>query len=237
MKTIKFARDPYDMGFPMFSKEHLDLEENHVYILCGCNGYGKSTLMRCIMEEIRYPDGTDLNDVYHNPFMALYTQKEKELEKPYILLTFDKGNRSGHTEESYLRGAMRDFTSSNGEGIIDRFGDNLVAFKKWLADPSCPKEDKTAFFFFDDVDAGTSIDMLLDVKAVIGYMAADCRKAGVFYIFIVPSNAFEMTFGDAPGWTCLDAITLKELHFKDYEDYRTYVQKTRKAKDKRNSKI
>ena len=49
---------------------------------------------------------------------------------------------------------------------------------------------------------------------------------------VITANSYEL----ARRFKCIDVINMKEISFKDYDDYANYVSETRKYKDTRNKK-
>ena len=47
MKTFKIIRNPYDDKINIFKKKEITLESG-VTVLVGCNGFGKTSFLKCI---------------------------------------------------------------------------------------------------------------------------------------------------------------------------------------------
>ena len=84
------------------------------------------------------------------------------------------------------------------------------------------------WIFFDAIDSGLSVDNVVDVKECLFKTIFDDNPNTDVYI-IVSANEYEL----ARDESCFDVYNGKYIKFKDYEDYRNFILKTRKIKDKR----
>ena len=114
---------------------------------------------------------------------------------------------------------------STGENIIRRFGKGLQVLGNWIRE----NKGKKLFIFFDDCDAGTSIDMINDIKDVFDLIIEDCKRNSIEYYMILTSTSYEM----CKDLNCISVIDFKPTKFKTYESYKKFVLKTRAEKEKR----
>lgn len=203
---FKIIRDWYDSGEKIYNKASVEIKEG-LTVLCGCNGCGKTTLLHQIKN-------------------ALTKENIPFLHFDNLL---DGGNNS--VSESLFRGEM-DFVaqsvcSSEGENIninIGKFAQKMGAFVRKN------QTAKEMFFLMDAIDSGLSIDNVIDAKRqLFNLVIEDCKSKGISAYIIVPANEYEL----ARGEKCLDTLNLKYAEFSDYETFRDFVIKTRKAKNQR----
>lgn len=203
---FKIIRDWYDIGEKIYNKSSVEIKDG-LTVLCGCNGCGKTTLL-------------------HQIENALTKENIPVLHFNNLL---DGGNNS--VSESLLRGEI-DFVaqaacSSEGENInmnIGKFAKKMGAFVHKN------QTKKEIFFLMDAVDSGLSIDNVVDIKKYLfNTVIEDCESKGISVYIIVSANEYEL----ARSEQCLDTLNLKYIEFSDYEAFRNYVIKTRKAKNQR----
>ena len=90
---------------------------------------------------------------------------------------------------------------------------------------------KELWFLFDALDSGLSIDAIAELKTDLFQFVIDQNPDKDVYI-IVSANGYEF----ANGERCYDVANCKEVTFKDYNDYRKFILKSRQQKIKRNKK-
>lgn len=215
---------------PIFKSTSLTIPKNSVYVLCGCNGYGKSTLLEQIRNKL-YKDYDDLEQVLTNRLYQLFHKDDGTIKKGGFIC-FDKDTRISLNENDFFISYANTLSLSNGEGLISKFGGVLGLLKKWITD----NNGKSLFLLLDDLDSGTSIDSLHEIKSVIELVINDCIENKVDYYVIIPANSYELTYFDHIKVTCIDSVDFRELVFNDYQDYKKYVLETSAEKDKRFSK-
>lgn len=223
-RTIKTWRNPYDAGFSTTRATKVTFAKG-ITVLVGCNGAGKTTL---------------LNNI------------ESKLKKDHIPV-FNYSNENARSDIITKASFYGNFDiiaaskcSSEGENVSLCFGQKLKEIRHFIAtgktissrpffvndDASDSPESSERWILIDAVDSGYSIDNILDLKAVFGYMQDDAKKHGVDLYIIVSTNAYEF----ANNETCLDVITGKPIRFDSYDDYKKFVIKSREKKEKRESK-
>lgn len=205
---IQTWRDPYDEGFNTTWAKNVQFERG-ITILVGCNGIGKTTLLKNIQAECK--------------------------KKNVPCLFFDNLKDGGssnydaliNSSSFGLLGSL--MMSSEGERINQNIG--LFARKigkKMYTDYSDAKE---VWLLFDAVDSGFSVDNIVELKRDLFETILADQKHKDIYI-VASANEFEL----ARGEKCLNVERGKYIEFKDYEDYRNFILKTREKKEKRLSK-
>lgn len=207
-RTFKIDKDPCDIGCKIYKKSKITLNTG-ITILVGCNGIGKTTLIRALKEQL------------------------KDDKIPFI--HFDNLRDGGSAARS-MAGFRNDFTflataafSSEGENIhmnMARFANRITSFIK-----ENNGSDKELWIFMDAVDSGYSVDNIEDVKNFIHLILKDYENNNDIY-FIISANEYEMVRNEQ----CFDVLRGKYRNFKSYEAYRNFILKTREEKNKREYK-
>ena len=203
MKKFTVPTRPFDDDMRLYLRKEVEFRPG-LTTLIGCNGSGKTTLMLLIKDKLRQ-------------------------DKDVLVLSYDDRFEGG----SNLMGALafRDdmsgvasmFMSSEGERIIRGVGYFARGIRKRIQKAN-PKE---IWILLDAVGSGLSIDGIQDVKDFANAVIMDNR--GVLVYFVVSTNEYEFTIGADN----IDVTTFRHLKFKDYDEYRDYILKTAKKKEKR----
>lgn len=118
--------------------------------------------------------------------------------------------------------------SSEGENIFNIMGD--VVREMGRITRQNPKAEEL-WFLFDALDSGLSIDVIDEMKTDLFDFVIEQNLDKDVYI-IVSANGYEF----ANGERCYDVANCKEVSFKDYDDYRKFILKSKEQKLKRNKK-
>lgn len=204
MRKFKIDRDWNGIGCNIYQKGTVTLNPG-VTVLVGCNGIGKTTLIR---------------------------QLKAKLEKESIpVISFDNLHDGGHHARSsavyfnnwsFVAASMQ---SSEGENInlnIGNFAGRLGHFQMKHA------KAEELWIFLDAVDSGLSVDNVVELKSLF-QLILENRGATEIYI-VVSANEYELARGEA----CYDVLRCKYTKFSSYERYRNFILKTREAKDARD---
>ena len=119
----------------------------------------------------------------------------------------------------------RTMMSSEGENIVNVLEDIAKKMGCMSQDNSDAKE---LWFLFDAIDSGLSIDNVIDIKENLIPLVIETEKDKDVY-FVISANAYEF----ARNANCFDVINGKYIKFKDYEDYREFILKSKTQKLKR----
>ena len=224
MHTIKTWRDPYDDGWATTKKEEIDFKPG-ITILVGCNGIGKSTLLRNIKSQL-----------------------EEENIPYYMFDNLKDGGRESIDrmihEGKDLGTVARMLSASEGENISNNLG--IMARKLWkfivsgendnknfddIFNPEKSKKvtSKERWILLDAVDSGYSIDNVVDLKSLFDLVLGDAKKMDCEVYVIASANEYEL----AADMDCLDVAEGEYVTFSDYEDFRTFILESRNKKNVR----
>lgn len=185
-----------------------------ITVLVGCNGLGKTTLIKNIRDELK-----------------------KQNIEAFSLKANDRLN------DDFMSGFNKAM-SSEGEGItidVSRVINNLREYidtgivpSKFPYLESDKKESKSSerWLLFDSIDSGYSIDNIIDFKTFLEEIMKDAKDKNLKLYIIIAANSYEF----ANGQDCMDVSTGKYLRFKSYETYKKFILKTRDKKTKRIEK-
>jgi predicted ATP-binding protein involved in virulence len=225
---IKVWEDPYGDGFPTTSCEELDLNTG-LTVLVGCNGSGKSTLIENIASQckkdnipyLKYDDRADSDNLKYRSledqdygFVAT-TMQSSEGERivanisklAYSLYRFLK---TGETDKSRVQKAF--------EALYTSDKSNKITSNKRV-------------ILLDAIDSGMSIDNVVELKYFFQLVMKDAAQLNEELYIVVSSNEYELVNGED---NCIDVTTGDLVSFKDYSDFRSFILKTRKIKEKRD---
>lgn len=207
MRITQIAKRPYDNRI-LYDKTTVDLKEG-INILCGCNGSGKTTLLKTIERKI---------------------EDRCEKDNTIKLITFDDDGMDGryHADKLFkaenFEGLVRDKWSSEGERRFDRLSYVISRVGQAVRD-----KYKTIVCLVDGIDSGLSIDLLHEYVDGLKYVEDRIKKDGVEFYFVMSTNQYEMT----KDFRNIDITTLKDISFKDYEEYKNFIMNSKEEKDRR----
>ena len=220
---IKIDKNPFGER-QMFTKGYLEFPDcGGVFCLVGCNGSGKSTVMDYVKRWLEKEKAYEIKGRYLDLRGAF---GEKVEYSNYAYFNFDKHAIVADDEMDLLHQRFGVGYSSTGEGIMERLGNGLSRLGDWVRDKK--NSGKHLIVFFDDCDAGTSLDMIGDIKKVVSLIVKDCTEHGIVCTFILSANSYEM----CKGYECIDVWDFKKVEFLDYEDYKKFVLRSRARKEK-----
>lgn len=203
MRTFDIPTKPFDDDMRLYLHNKVTFHPG-LTTLVGCNGSGKSTLMTLMKDKLRY-------------------------DKDILLLSYDDRFDGQSNLMSALgfrgdtEGVIQMFASSEGERIIRGVGYFAQGIRKRILKAN-PKE---IWILLDAVGSGLSIDGIQDIKNLAKVIAED--NADIPIYFVVSTNEYEFTIGSDN----IDVTTFEHLKFKSYDDYRKYILKTYKKKQRR----
>lgn len=206
MRKFTVSTRPFDDDMRLYLRKDVEFYPG-LTTLVGCNGSGKTTLMQLIKEQLK---------------------KDKDA----LVLSYDDRTDGQSNLMSYF-GAMGYtdrlvdmFVSSEGE----RISRGLGLFAQGLRQKIGKANPKQLWIFMDAVGSGLSIDGILDIKDFVNTVIMD--NLGIEVYFVISTNEYEFTIGS----DSIDVTTFDHLHFKSYEEYRKFVLKTSKKKERRYKK-
>lgn len=194
---------------PIFKKTEIEFQPG-LTVLVGCNGSGKTTMLKQIKNNLT---------------------KEGE-ETPYLLYDNYKNGIKGMISATMSLGDFSLFKdnvfNSEGEGIVTAL--LKVSCDMGILIRNNPNANEY-WFLFDAVDSGLSIDNIIDVKQnLFKFVLNDCKSKDIY--IIVSANSYEF----ASGEQCLDVAKGKYITFKGYKGYRRFILNSEKIKQRRYDK-
>lgn len=213
--TFKLHKDYWECG-NLYNKCTHTFNKG-LTVLVGCNGAGKSTTI---------------------------TQIRKKLvadNRP--VFGFDNIINGGSNLyqgllEGYHPGGVKALSSlacsSEGEKIQQNMVIKARNGLKKAIEKASESGDKELFLLFDAVDSGASIDNIIEMKDFFKLIIQDQKEKNDIDVFVIVSaNSYEMANGEA----CYDIGHNKYVTFKDYDDYKKFILKSRKFKERRLDKF
>lgn len=208
MKKFQLEQYPYNTGQKVFNKKTVTFKPG-VTVLVGCNGCGKSTMLRQIKRQLdnknipnylwddRSMGGTNLRS------MAIATANFD------IMSYVNVGLSEGET----IDGGLMYIAKELGHLILNQH-----------------KDAKEFYILFDSIDSGYSIDNVIELKEYLFDTILNNKPNPNMNIYIlVSANEYEL----ANDEECLDVVNAKYITFASYDDYKTFIIASRDAKDAR----
>ena len=223
---IKIEKEPYNEGEQIFTKNSIDLKDNTINCVVGCNGSGKTTLLTMIEQYLRDVKKAHIIecDYFGNALKGIFGEEDGKDSDLYVI-SFDKDSYITYREFDYFFNTASKAYSSTGENIVDRFCKHVDLLGDTLKD----LHDCKLFVFFDDCDAGTSIDMIDDIKQVFNVIKRACEYKNITYYILISSNSFEMV----KDLNCISVHDFSNYVFNTYDEFKTFVCESRMIKNKR----
>jgi len=206
MRTFKIEKNPNECG-KLYYRDTVTFESG-VTVLIGCNGCGKTSLL----SQIKY--SLDKENIPYIFYDNLHDGGENARSKAGFF-----------GDMSFLAAAIQ---SSEGENIVMNMcniGCKMGALTKKYPDA------KELWFLFDAVDSGLSIDNIIDLKEGLFEAAIKYNPDKEIYI-IASANEYELCHGEK----CFDTYLCKYVNINSYKQYKNFILKSRRRKDKREEK-
>ena len=225
---IKTWRDPYDAGFTPTKPKEIELNTG-LTVLVGCNGAGKTTLLRNISEEckkqhIPYLSYDNLHDGGKSSFAELMCGEDYQ-EAAYLM-----SSSEGECIKANLGRKSKIFKEFVEKGIVN---DRFYRFSKaFSGDKEEVIKSNDRVFLFDAVDSGLSVDSVVEIKSLFDLILKDFKDSGKNIYIVIAANEYEL----ARNSECFDVNKGEYIRFKDYEEYRSFIIKSRQKKEKRIEK-
>lgn len=228
MLEIKTWRNPYDSGFSPTKPTKILLKPG-LTVLVGCNGAGKSTLLAniqdvCEKEKIPCHFYNNLTDGGRNLI-------EQAIWNGNVEFGADIWNSSeGETIKIGFGEVSKKIKSFLETGCFKSEKNRLaMALRKAEGVPEQKILDKRRVLLFDALDSGLSVDSIVELKEIFGYIEEDSASFGVETYIVVAANEYEL----ARNSECFDVNDGRYLRFEGYEAYRYFILKSREKKEKR----
>ena len=206
-RRFKLRRDYWDRGVYLYGRSSVTVRPG-VTVLIGCNGSGKSTMLRQIGDQLKEENAA-----------VVYLRYDKEREQKDMRLAEGMA-----TFEIFASWAV----NSEGEQIVVR----LQALAGEVGNLVRRSNQKDLFVLLDGVDSGASLDNIVDMKTYLLDMLVDrLKEEGRDLYIIATANTYELSEGE----DCIDVTTCQHRRFKNYEEYRSCVLESRKKKENRPS--
>lgn len=205
---MKFSiiRDYYGKKDYIYSKKNIEIEQG-LTVLVGCNGSGKTTLLKQIKDLCKK------EDIPCYSFDNLHEGGHESINKAVFY-----GNVSFLAES---------LSSSEGENINLNISNRAREIGYFVHKNS--NADKL-FILMDAIDSGLSIDYVIELKEYLfKTILKDTSKKGIETYIIISANEYEM----ARNEKCFLIPDMKYDTFKDYNEYRDFIIKSRNKKNKR----
>lgn len=222
MQEFRIPSYYYDEDRKLFENEKLVLEDNSITCLIGCNGTGKTTIVKTIEKTLFRRNAFEIRGKYMD-FRGCFQDKSYNNE---IYISFNKFFEQPNSEEECIFSKLQLNFVSTGEGIISRYGNALQLLGKEVVKPE--NKGKQIYIFFDDCDAGTSIDVILEIKDVLNLIKESCEQNGLTYYIILTANSYEL----CRDLDCISVHNFEHKKFNSYEEYKQFVLESRAIKNK-----
>lgn len=203
---FELIRDPYEEDKFVFEKSEIEIKPG-VTVLVGCNGSGKSSLLKQIAYRLKNAG---------IPF-----------EK------FDYKNDGGRKmREQFL---YQDEISAFAATISGSEGEEIIVNMMKIAAKLGSSFNRVAdsggkefWILLDAIDSGLSADNIFDIKEYLFDTIFE-NSGDVEIHIVVSANSYEM----CRQTNCFDVIKGEYIAFKDYEEYRNFILESKKTKEKR----
>lgn len=207
MRSFKMEDlDPLDSGYNVFSKRKFAIETG-VTVLIGCNGSGKSTMLKVIKSEL------------------------EEIGIPFIYYDNYKNGGSHARNDAFFR---NDFSfvgasmcSSEGENI--NMNINIIAGKISDAIFNIYRDSSEIWILLDAVDSGLSIDNIIELKEFFDAIINTAPDKDIY--IVVSANEYEL----AQGQKCFDVQNCKYRCIRTYSEYRNFIIRSKERKENRKN--
>lgn len=228
-RIINTWRDPYDVGFSTCRLRQVIIKPG-LTVLVGCNGAGKTTLLRNIESELKKENiPCHLFDNLHDGGASSRSMNAFEENWEFVAtsmcssegenINMNIGGLAKKLKEFMVTGRISDRLSRIGDAFA------RVSGEKEYEVP----EAKERWLLLDAIDSGFSIDNVIEAKDFFKMAIKDFADHGYELYIVVSANEYEL----ANGENCFDVMSGKYVQFKDYDDFKKFIMRSREKKDKR----
>ena len=232
-RKFELIKDYYDEGFKLYKKKTIEIKPG-VTILIGCNGIGKTTLLKQMKSNLKK------ENIPYVSFDNLHEGGSRAVSKASFYGNF-----------GFMATAM---CSSEGETIVMNISNLAVRLGQFVKNGEDPEESKHTklvrsiaaldgekveepeipnerWILLDAIDSGLSVDNIVDIKEQLFKTMLEHNFGNEIYI-VISANEYEM----ARGEQCFDVYNGKYVKIKDYEEYRNLVLQSKEWKNQRYEK-
>lgn len=228
MRIIDTWRDPYDEGWSVCNRKQIEFKPG-LTVLVGCNGIGKTTTLENIKEQLKEEKVPCVMFDQLNEDVAGDALWNQDYSLAANAMASSEGEKIGLAVKQFST-KLRDFIYN---GRYSRGHDLAYIIHKEEIDKEVReilRPQKERWILIDAIDSGYSIDNTVEIKELFDTIIKDTTDNFDKEVYlIVSANAYEL----ARNEQCMDVTTGKYITFKDYEDYRRFILKTRQKKEKR----
>ena len=223
----------YDENEVLYKKKSIEIKPG-ITVLAGCNGIGKTTLLHqiesflkkenipCLMFDNLH-DGGQNSISYHASLDDFATMS--------TLMCSSEGE-SIYINISNLATRLGNFVKTGDNSKNDKYEKLARAIENLVNEEKEPKKEikipNERWILLDAIDSGFSVDNIVDLKEDLFKTILEYNFSNEIYI-IVSANEYELCRGEQ----CFDVYNGKYITFKDYEDYREFILRSREWKEKR----
>ena len=224
----------YDENEVLYKKKSIEIKPG-ITVLAGCNGIGKTTLLHqiesflkkenipCLMFDNLH-DGGQNSISYHASLDDFATMS--------TLMCSSEGE-SIYINISNLAARLGNFVKTGDNSKNDKYEKLARAIESLVNEEKEPKKEvkipDERWILLDAIDSGFSVDNIVDLKEDLFKTILEYNFGNEIYI-VVSANEYELCRGEQ----CFDVYNGKYITFKDYEDYREFILRSREWKEKRN---
>ena len=228
-RVISTWRDPYDEGFSTCRLKQITVKSG-LTVLVGCNGAGKTTLLHNIQSELTKENiPCYLFDNLHDG--GATAKSMAAFEEDWAFLATSVASSEGENINmniGILAKKLKEFMISGRIG--DRFTRIGDAFARFAGEKEYEtSETKERWLLLDAIDSGFSIDNIVETKDFFKMVIKDFADYGYELYIVASANEYEL----ANGEDCFDVMNGKYIRFENYDDFKTFILRSREKKDKR----
>lgn len=223
-RKFKTWRDPYDEGFSTCRRKEIEIESG-VTVLVGCNGAGKSTLIHNIKDELKKENIPTF--IYDNEKDGGY----KSISESFFYNDIAFGATAMYSSEGEnialnlgkIASKLRSFIQTGyDERLSNSFAKAFGAEEKEIT-------SNERWILLDAMDSGYSIDNVIEMKEFFQMVIDDAKEQDKEVYIVISSNEYELVHNS----DCFDVMEGKYIRFKNYEEYKKFILRSREKKDKR----
>lgn len=222
--TFNINRTPHGDRY-LYNTDEITLSVKDINIIVGCNGFGKSTLLQEIRQQL-----VGIKDIrVITSFKKLKDEEYKEDRPQYLYWDLV---RDGHQNALSLYGfqgkmnrVVNSITSSEGQNI---FRDFVTAYMETIKQAienieEHYTESNKIFVLVDGLDSGLDVIRLREFIKGSKLQKENIKKDyGIDLIYILTSNSYELSENNL----CIYPYDNTAMRFESYSDYVEFIAST-----------